>query len=155
MKSTTIKINKVESVELKITDTNVRKYVFPDNDRLRGKFIVGVETHLFPNVTTTPQGNPLIVPATLAFAYLTLAIKGSEDLSKLPLNSLLAANYNGGVREMDYLQVDFTKSYIEFAGANAIGLGQAALFNFYYVDKLPGTEKQYREFMAWKQSQGK
>lgn len=109
-----IRMKNSDTIEVKVTSGSQFKYQFGLLQNLKGKLLTSIESFSNSEVPNSPTGNTVVDAAGFSRGFLTLVDKsGKEFITKLPLYSLSAKNNNGVLRLIDYLAVDWEKSFIE------------------------------------------
>jgi hypothetical protein len=139
-----VAFRKAETVSLKMTNTTTLKYLFGDIEKLRGVFIRAVEFFKVGSVARSWDDLAVVNDVVFNKAAMTLSIKGTEDISRIPLYCTTRDVNNGTPLLLDWLQVDFPKSFIDFPNATGTVANEAFYCVFYYVkaDELPEHVKQ-------------
>lgn len=113
-----------DSFELPILNTNKSKWIFPENNNLRGK---KYQQLLLQLDCDTPQGNKAIDDNVAKTAYITLKKDNYEFIRKFPLYRLYQTELAWGLRFQNVI-FDMTNSYVEFADLSLITAGQDSVF---------------------------
>ena len=129
--SAELPVSKVEVVEIQI-DALRKQYKFGDIVNLRNKKIRIVETFRVTQVPVTNTGNNVTADATYNKSFMVLAIKGREDINRVPLQSFNSKDNFGRRLLLNDLEVDWPKSYIEVGDQIGLTVGESYLVNVYY-----------------------
>jgi len=122
-------------VEIQITAA-VAKISLPDNDILRNKKVVGIETYGRNSAGNgkSPINRVFITPQAMQESYLTFLCDNAEVLQQIPLQKILADGADKNVLAFEVTGISPTKSYIEFADTTSIAAGQSVCLGIYYED---------------------
>ncbi len=127
-------ISNTEPCSVKVTSTSQTKFNLPDLPNLRGKKVYGIEAFKVANVSKDSSGNALCNSTAQAYAFLILHVNGKEKIKEMPIDSLVASSNNGLIKNFDNLEIDYQKSYIQFAITTGLVANEVVLLNFYYKD---------------------
>lgn len=116
-----------------------RNQKFGDIERLRDKFIVGVEASRVGTNTVDADGNTVSSDATFRASFLTLRTKGSDlEIEDLPLTSISRADNDGHLTAINYKRIDWVNSEINCGDSTAAAASATAnevyLLTVYYED---------------------
>lgn len=125
------KSQNVETIAVRLTAAT-GKYTFTDNQNMVGRKVKAIETHLLANVAKSPNGETVCNANAQKCAFLTLQIGGMERIKDIPLNSMVLANRNGNLFEIDPSVITLPKSYVSFSDVSAIVTGEVLLITFYF-----------------------
>jgi len=132
-------IDRCLQIDLKIKQSG-RNMRFGDIERLRDKYIVGVEAVKASVNPFTRDGDPVSSDATFSSSYLTLRTKGSDlEIEDLPLTSISREDNEGTLTPINYKVIDWVNSEVNCGDAASVAASSAAgekyLFIVYYEDK--------------------
>lgn len=132
----TLLVYKSILVEIVLTNipANGQQIAFQDVPQLRGKIIQGVESFDRNGVSVSPTG-ATVVSSTRGIAV-TFAINSDERFFQWPVFSLTASQNGGLIRELANVSINLPKSYITILDSTTVAQNEAALFNFYYRDRV-------------------
>jgi hypothetical protein len=143
--------SRFESVELPVAAGFTGNQVnFPDIPELRSDadkdaciFAIAISTA--DSVPLCESGNANATLAQVQAGFLTLYILGTEKLLRMPLQRFMNIRGNGATYfyaaelfEMEPERVDWTKSFVSFAGLGAVDTAFSYLFEFWYEWIPPG-----------------
>jgi hypothetical protein len=134
-KSNHIGFNRSEFVELEIRSTGVLRHMFSEIDNLRGKSLLSIDSFFVSQITKTPTGKDIINTNALRKAYLVLVSNGKEAINRIPLIALIPSENQGRRISFSGMQIDWVKSYVEFADTANLVQGEALLFNCYFQEE--------------------
>lgn len=124
------------------------KLMIGDQPQLRTQddqrvIVTGIETYDINVVPLSPQGLPLPSTAELSNAFLVLNIQSYETLQYIPMAALQRVQSAATATQRFWIEklfefdrlwgVDWTKSYIQFAAAQASGVSFALGVHYYYL----------------------
>ena len=145
------KRSRYESVELPVPVAfDGFQINFPDIPELRSDMdkdavIFSIAMTTSESVPLCPSGNANASYAQLQTGSLTLYVLGTEKVKTIPLQRFLnvrgntdAYFYVGETFEMEPQRVDWTKSFVQFAGLGAVDTAFSFLFEFSYEWLPPG-----------------
>jgi hypothetical protein len=112
-----------------------RSFNFSDLPELRDKKIVGIETIINADLTTSPSGATLV--SNGASLTLTLVEKGSsiEFIKDCPVLSYRRATNNGRLYSFKARKVDWERSFCTMVATAGIVASNVIGFNVFYLDK--------------------
>lgn len=119
---------KVETIEIQLFTATKKIHLFPDNEKLRGKKILRIEQLV--DTGFSPIGNTI---STNAAGFLKLNVAGKEEINNLPNRMCWRKIFANNPINLNFIKVDWPKSYIEFSTAMG-GANTSILFNVYYKD---------------------
>lgn len=137
-----MKTSKYQLVELVCAPNTVNRGIFTDQPQLRTKTLQAIETFSAEAVPVSPAGNPVIANADFKKSFLVLNEAGTDKEVYIPLCQLnrispdQTTNVVAGVQhlaEFEGLQVDWSKSYVQFSAAPAT-TQFSILFGVHYRD---------------------
>lgn len=142
-----------ESIEIPCTASAVR-YNFLNNvaDKLQNKYIVGIAAHHVNTTTITPGNANVVNDTVFRKTYVTLSWADQERVSSWSLPTLQFAQtasanaYVNGFTPLNFLQINFYKSYVSVANAAGLVAGEAFLLSFWYINTVPAAYKPRLEF---------
>lgn len=102
----------VNKAKLEYYFQEVRKIMAPAGQRV---VVHCLQTYKDTRVARTPDNLAVATEAELRDCYLTFVDGNDQVLQELPIQNLLAEEYNGVRYEVRYDNVDFTRSYIAFS----------------------------------------
>ena len=147
MSKSIIAIANHESIEVLCTGSTRYNFSGSVADKLQNKYIVGVSAQHVNTVTNTPLNNAVVNDTVFRKAYLTLQHHGEERVTALPFpviqfaQTVANGGYSNGIFPVNFLFVDFYKSFISVANATGLVANEAFLLNFYYVKEIPAQYK--------------
>jgi hypothetical protein len=126
-----------------ITQTaTANRYYFPDLPNLREVFTTAIS--VYPTQISSTDNNSFTA-AAIDNAYVTFNVNGEEYIQRLELFRLVNMATTDrfsfeGLFTVDYLKIDYSKSYVELAPGTAIAFPSCFQFGIYY-DKNPKVKK--------------
>lgn len=132
--SAELPVKKVEVIELLVGNTG-KQHKFGDLENLRGKKVRIIDFFRVTDVPVTPVGGTAVVAdATFNKSFLVLAIKGREDVNRVPLTVFNPKDNFGRRVLLDDLVIDWPKSFIEVGNTAGLVITESWLCNVYYQD---------------------
>ena len=125
-------VKRSETVKVLINNVNTRQYKFSDNETtLVGRKFKGIIVHTAA-LTKSFDGDDLVTDAIAKKAYVTLSDRDNNQMIKrLPLEVFF--NSNGVIFiELDNLEIDLRKSFIDLQDTTGATAGMAFVFTFFY-----------------------
>lgn len=107
---------------------------FPTDTFLDGKEIIAIEAFSASQVSVSPNGAAVANADKVGQAFVSFDVDGSQHIQNMPVQSLVASNNNGIVKEFENLKLRLNKSIVSFPNPSGISDGETILFNFYYID---------------------
>jgi len=126
------KTKNVEIVEVSISNTSQTRFSLPNVPNIQGKKVIAVEIYDLSKVTKAPSGNAILNATVQKYGFLTLSIDGKEKVKDMPFQSLIAANNNGQIFQIENANVDPQKSYVNFATTTGLVANEIVLIAFHY-----------------------
>lgn len=110
---------------------------FGDIERLRGKYIVGIEASRVAKTSVDINGSATCSDATFISSFLTLRTKDSDlQIEDLPLTSISRADNNGHLTAINYKLIDWVNSEVNCGDGTAAAASATAeevyVFTVYY-----------------------
>lgn len=127
-------IQNCELVTVKVANASATRFPFPISENLRGKKITAIEVYKLADVSKSPMNEANLNDTARLKGFVTLQTAGKEKVKDMPLNTLIASNNNGLVKEFDGIVIDFQKSYITFSETSGLVANEVVMLNFYFQD---------------------
>jgi hypothetical protein len=130
------KANKFVLIEIPINSTIDKRFFLPNNDILRDKQVVGIETYRqgTGGIGATPQNKTLLLDEGIFKGYLTFMCDNQEVLSQVPLQKIAHTQDDKGIFPVSLIGITPTKSFIEFANMTNITTSMSIVLGVYYED---------------------
>lgn len=125
----------IRSLEIQIAN-NSGRYPLPDDDILRECQIFGFYTsdNAGSNELAPDSKRALIVPASVANAYLTLLCGSLEIVTQHPMKQLAITQYDRSILPLRSKGITCTKSYIQIANSTTTDpSGKSVMLFFVYL----------------------
>jgi hypothetical protein len=129
--SAELPVNKVENIEITI-DAARKQYKFGDIENLRGKKIRVIDFFRVTDVPVSPLANPLANDTVFNKSFLVLAIRGKEDINRVPLAVFNPKDNFGRRLLLNDVVVDWPKSFIEVGNTVGIVANETYFCNIYF-----------------------
>ena len=125
-----------ETIEVVVTNINVAQFRFSDNETtLQDVKIFGIQVHS-QNLAKSFAGNTVLSDAIQKKAFLTLVDKAEKALLKrLPLETFY--NDQKFMLELDGLEIDIRKSFIELQDRTGVVANNCFVLTFFFEPKEP------------------
>ena len=126
------KVKRSETVKVLVNNINSRQYKFSDNETtLIGKKFKGMIVHTAA-LSKSFDGDDMVPDVIAKKAYVTLSDPDNHQVIKrLPLETWY--NSNGIIAiELDDLNIDLRKSFIDLQDTNGLTAGMAFVVTFFY-----------------------
>lgn len=131
--SAELPVKKVEVIELTIGNAS-KTHKFGDLENLRGKKVRIIDFFRVTDVPVSPLGSPVVADATFNKSFLVLAVKGREDVNRVPITVFNPKDNFGRRLLLGDIVVDWPKSFIEVGNQVGLAVGETWLLNVYYED---------------------
>lgn len=129
--SAELPVGKVENIEITI-EASKKQFKFGDIENLRGKKIRVIDFFRVTDVPVSPLSSPLANDTVFNKSFAVLAVKGKEDINRVPLQVFNPKDNFGRRLLLNDIVIDWPKSFIEVGNQVGIVVGETYFCNVYF-----------------------